>query len=427
MTLTFKNIAKATVTFAALSMATMPSNVLAGAGGAGSVDATDASGNTSQEAADTGASNTNTGAGQHGSAPGASATGVCSNAPCGPTNTTSNGGGDSTPLSCSITATKRNGNVMTGRVQYGQSFSASVRFVIRLPGSLAVGQTFHAQGAPTSNLLTCLAETAKKVEQQTFTYCADPSSVTATQSTVFGGDKNHTVDLPARPTCGSSTTTPTKSTGTPVRATMTPVYVPNTVVTTKAGSCAGIPTIISDLKRQTPSDVRVDPTPHVGADYSQFTDAEVAAQNSCTDYGIVRKDDAVCAFKMETGVTSAAIDFAKGGECKTQKMEVVAIIPTPAPAPVAVAPQTTEPSCTALKATSNVTFTFNETTDGLMAGAVASFKAGDTIAANCDGKIAYNLGNGSFTDVKPTMTKGQNQGSCSAVTAVCTASGFVPK
>ena len=108
-----------------------------------------------------------------------------------------------------------------------------------------------------------------------------------------------TISTPNRTTTTQRTTTPAA-----------PVYTydPNTYITTNRGAtgeCEAAFGILSDIKRSTPSNVRVDPVLRVGEDYSQFSAIQVELQNSCEQYGVVDRRGRVCTFDF---------DDARGGE-----------------------------------------------------------------------------------------------------------------
>ena len=142
------------------------------------------------------------------------------------------------------------------------------------------------------------------------------------------------------------TPTPTP-THTPAPA-PSPIYTydPNTVITTNpgaTGACAAAFGVLSDIKRNTPSSIRVDPILRVGQDYTQFSAEQIESQNSCLEYGVVDRNGRACNFDLDD--PRAGELFAEGGVCPSRHEN------TPEPeAVVTPEPETTGGECVAVVA-----------------------------------------------------------------------------
>jgi hypothetical protein len=151
----------------------------------------------------------------------------------------------------------------------------------------------------------------------------------------------------------------TTTTGTPVITSVTtprptaPVYVYNlnTYITTNrgaTGACEAAFDVLSEIKRSTPTNVRVDPVLRVGEDYSQFSATDVAAMNDCSVYGVIDRRGRACAFDFDD-VRGGEL-FAEGGICPARTEEQT----NPEPEPEVIAPaepeENTNGSCVAVVA-----------------------------------------------------------------------------
>lgn len=293
------------------------------------------------------------------------------------------------------------------------------------------------------------------------------------KSTVWKvGDQNHvnyTIDTKRKmeqcaqkfgavvqgPGAGNATITTGSSTHITAGVTSTPVvvYRPNTYVTTKrGGQCEGAEEFRVTLKNTTPASVRVNPFLTVGEDYSQFSPAEIEAQNTCERVGVVRKDGDACTFTMDDVLGGEA--FAEGrAECAPfVATTTVEVKQEEVKTPVTETQTTTTGQCVAVTA-QNYFGTDATNINGVLTvdvkGQKMEFDAKQYMGVDCDNNRQNGLSayaTGVFTDVTVLMAVNENnqyanlsavhqyhgkvvEATCEAdaVVQMCTAKGYTLK